>query len=82
MESRRTESNRDVIDQHREVIPPAVSQERLARAAEVYETEPEGVPPVGPRVRWSGVMSGGYLCSGDRAVADRLRASHWHHRRG
>ena len=58
MESRRTESNRDVIDQRREVIPPAAPQERPARAVGVYETEPEGVPPVGPRVRWGGVMSG------------------------
>ena len=51
MESRRTEPDRDVIDQRRKVIPLAVPQERPARAAGVYETAPEGVPPVGPRVR-------------------------------
>ena len=64
MESRRTEANRDVIDQRREVIPPAAPQERPARAVGVYETEPEGVPPVGPRVRWGGVMSGVVLALG------------------
>jgi hypothetical protein len=64
MESRRTEPDRDVIDQRREVIPPVASQERPARAVGVYETAPEGVPPVGPRVRWSGVMSGVILALG------------------
>ena len=64
MESRRTESNRDVIDQRREVIPPAVPQEQPARAVGVYETALEGVPPVGPRVRWGGVMSGVILALG------------------
>src|SRR5215510_14464711 len=64
MESRRTESDRDVIDQCREVIPPAATQERPARAVGVYETAPEAVPPVGPRVRWGGVMSGVILALG------------------
>src|SRR5262245_20230623 len=58
MENRRTESNRDVIDQRREVIPAAAPQERPARAVGVYETGPAGIPPDGPRVRWGGAMSG------------------------
>ena len=64
MENRRTEPDQDVIDQRREVIPPAASQERPARAVGVYETAPEVVPPVEPRVRWSGVMSGVILALG------------------
>ena len=63
MENSRTEPDRDVIDQRREVIPPVASQERPARAIGVYETAPEGVP-VGPRLRWSGVMSGVILALG------------------
>jgi len=64
MENRRTEPERDVIDQRREVIPPVASQERPALAVGVYETAPEGGPPVGPRLRWSGVMSGVILALG------------------
>ena len=64
MENRRTETERDSLEQRREVVPPGVAPERPARAVGVYETAPEGVPPVGPRVRWGGVMSGVILALG------------------
>jgi hypothetical protein len=63
-ESRRIESDRDVIDRRREVIPPGVPHEQPGRVVGVYETAPEGVPPVGPRVRWGGVMSGVIMALG------------------
>jgi hypothetical protein len=64
MESRRMETERDISEQRREVVPPGVAPEHPARAVGVYETAPEGGPPVGPRVRWSGVMSGVILALG------------------
>src|SRR5262249_24101734 len=64
MESRRTASDRAVMAQRREVAPPPAPLERPAHAVGVYETAPEGVPPVGPRVRWGGVMSGVILALG------------------
>src|SRR3712207_4865922 len=63
MESRRTELDRDVIDQRREVIPPTAPHERPAHATEVYWTAAAGGPPVGPRVRWGGVMGGVVMAS-------------------
>ena len=57
MENRRTEPDRDVMDQRREVIPPVAPHEQPARVVGMYETVPEVIPPVGPRVRWGEVMS-------------------------
>ena len=64
MENRRTDTERDSLEQRREVVPPGGPPARPARAVGVYETVPEGVPPVGPRVRWGGVMSGVILALG------------------
>jgi hypothetical protein len=73
MENRRTEPNQDVIDQRREVIPPMVPPERPARALGVYETAPEGVPPVGPRVRLMWFNKNGHFDKGATIATGGVR---------
>ena len=64
MESRRQQRGGGEIDRDREVIPPAGVDERSAHPVNVYDRHTEASPPVGPRVRWGGVMSGFVVAMG------------------
>lgn len=58
MESRRTERDRDVSDDRREVIPPVERHEWPTRPVDRVDNQTVAGPPIGPRVRWGGVTSG------------------------
>jgi hypothetical protein len=64
MESRRRQRGGGEIDQDREVIPPAGADEQSTHPVNVYDRHTEVSPPVGPRVRWGGVMSGFVVAMG------------------
>jgi hypothetical protein len=52
------------IDPEREVMPSAGVEERSTHPVSVYDGHTEVRPPVGPRVRWGGVMSGFVVAMG------------------
>jgi len=64
MESRRPQRDGGGIDENREGIPPVGAGERSTHPANVYGRDTEVIPPVGPRVRWGGVMSGFVVAMG------------------
>ena len=66
MESRRTQRDGGGVEADREVIPPVGADERSTHPANanVYGRDIEASPPIGPRVRWGGVMSGFVVAMG------------------
>lgn len=65
MTSRRTQRDGGV-DADREVIPPLGADERSTHPANahMHGRDIEASPPIGPRVRWGGVMSGFVVAMG------------------
>lgn len=64
MESRRTPRDGGAINENREMIPPMETRERAVRSVDMYDTDADVRPPVGPRVRWGGVTSGFVMALG------------------
>ena len=62
MEGRRPPRGRGERD--REVIPPVGVEEPATHPVNASDRHTEVSPPVGPRVRWSGVMSGFVVAMG------------------
>jgi hypothetical protein len=64
MESRRRQRGGGESNQEREVMPPAGVDEGSTHPGTVSDRHTEVSPPVGPRVRWGGVMSGFVVAMG------------------
>lgn len=65
MEIRRTERDQDITDTRREGMAPVVeSYDRSAPLIDHNGHETATRPPIGPRVRWGGVMSGFVMALG------------------
>ena len=64
MESRRRQRGGGESNQEREVMPPAGVDEGSTHPVTVSDRHTEVSPPVGPRVRWGGVMSGFVVAMG------------------
>jgi hypothetical protein len=58
METTRTERSRDEGNEHREAMAPMASREWPTRPGDREDDRTLTGPPIGPRVRWGGVMSG------------------------
>lgn len=58
MESRRSQRDGGERDENREVVLPVGTDERSVHPGNLYGRQTEVRPPVGPRVRWGGVLSG------------------------
>ena len=64
MEGRRPPRGRGERNREREVIPPSGIDEGSTHPVTVSDRHAEVSPPVGPRVRWGGVMSGFVVAMG------------------
>jgi hypothetical protein len=64
MERRRRQRGGGESNQQGEVMPPASVDEGSTPPIDAYDRPTEVSPPVGPRVRWGGVMSGFVIAMG------------------
>jgi hypothetical protein len=64
MESRRPQHDGGGIDKNHVVTAPVGVDDRSPHPAHVYDSDTEARPPIGPRVRWGGVMSGFVVAMG------------------